>query len=95
MSNEFQILLNVTLITKYSLLFFERNVYLRVEKFVQHDVCSMIYMVCEIYGHCLNLILKDMLLYELFRLELTKTIPYNDVIIIGQINVDPLISSYV
>ena len=81
-------LLNVTLITKYSLLFFERSVYLRVEKFVQHDVCSRIYMVCEIDGHCVNLILKDMLLYEIFRLELSKSIPYNDVIIIDQMKVD-------
>ena len=52
-------------------------------------------MVCEIDGHCVNLILKDMLLYDIFRLELSKSIPYNDVIIIDQINVDPLISSYV
>ena len=51
--------------------------------------------VCEIDGHCVNLKLKDMLLYESFRQKLSKSIPYNDVIIIDQIKVDPLISSYV
>ena len=87
-------LLHVTLIIKYSLLLFERIVYLKVEKFVQHDVCSMIYMVCEIDRHLVN-ILKDMLLYEIFRLELSKSIQCNDVIIIDWIKVNLLISSYI
>ena len=88
-------LLNVTLITEYSLLLFGRSVYLKLEIFFQYDACPMIYMFCATHEHCVNLILKDMLLYEIFRLELSKSMPSNDAIIIDQIKVDPLISSYV